>query len=328
LPEEIEVGDWIGLTVAAPILVVDSLTVGGMLVERSIGRFPDGSGRTRVLSEATPGQPNRWEEPLTVVATPEEEIYYAGEEVRVDLWVTNRWRDTIAVDLEVEVVCPGGVWCLEAPIDTVSIPVLAAGDSAFASFEDSIPELMAPENEGRYDIVFTPVESKGQPLEPGVATIYVLGESFGTAMINEFCASNQSVVADEDGEFEDWVEIVNAADSTISTANLYLSDDAEDEPFKWALPSLDLEPSEHLLIWLDNEPTEGPLHASFKLDREGEEIGLIQETADSVLVLDRIPFGYQEKDWSYGRYPDSARNWELFGWPTPAATNLDPVLRY
>ncbi|MAE70633.1 MAG: hypothetical protein CME06_09210 [Gemmatimonadetes bacterium] len=83
-----------------------------------------------------------------------------------------------------------------------------------------------------------------------------------------------------------------------------------------------------MLIWLDDEPTEGPWHAPFKLDRDGEELSLVRDAADSIVVLDWIPLGYQDSDWSFGRYPDAAPSWELFDTPTPAATNADPVLRY
>ncbi|MAE70635.1 MAG: hypothetical protein CME06_09220 [Gemmatimonadetes bacterium] len=331
LPERLERGSWVGLTVATPedTFVVDSLRVFGSPGDPSIGRFPDGYGRVRVLLEETLGSPNLWSDPVTVVPTTVKEIFDEGEDVWVDLLVVNNWRSSINVDLEVDVVGPGGVWWFDEPVDIVPIQRLAAGDSVTKSWRGKIPVNFLPENAGRYDLVFTPIERRAGPrMASGTATIYALGDPLGSLLINEFCASNSSIIADEQGEFEDWIEIVNPADSVISTANLYLSDDLDDDPFEWALPLLDMSPGEHLLIWLDNEPAEGLLHATFKLDRDGEEIGFVRSVADSAVVLERIPFSYQDGDWSFGRYPDSAPNWELFDTPTPAATNAGPVLRY
>ncbi len=330
LPEHLEPGDWIGLTLVTmgDSLILDSLTVITEPSEVSIGRVPDGCGRLRILPEKTLGLPNRWEDPLTAVATADQEVYDEGERVSIDLLVTSHWRQNIDVDLEVEVVGPGGIWWFDGPIDLIPLPSLSLGDTVTTTWRERLPRHLFPENEGRFDLVFTPVNPQGQRLAPAVATIYALGDPIGSLVINELCASNTSIIADQEGEFEDWVEIVNAADSVLSTANLYLSDDVDDDALEWAFPTIDLDPGERLLIWLDDEPDEGPLHAPFKLDRDGEELGLVRDAADSIIVLDRIPFGYQESDWSFGRYPDAAPNWELFDAPSPARTNVDPVLRY
>ncbi len=41
-------------------------------------------------------------------------------------------------------------------------------------------------------------------------------------LLNELLASNDSVVRDPQGDFEDWVELVNMSDAAFDTAGMYL----------------------------------------------------------------------------------------------------------
>jgi hypothetical protein len=84
------------------------------------------------------------------------------------------------------------------------------------------------------------------------------------------------------GEFvalndDDWIEIYNYGDNATDICGVYLMDDLF-QPTKWWIP--DNVPSittvagnSFLLIWADDKTSEGSLHASFKLDASGEEIG-------------------------------------------------------
>ena len=49
-------------------------------------------------------------------------------------------------------------------------------------------------------------------------------------------ASNTATVADQDGEFDDWIELYNNSSQTVSLDNLYLSDDATDL-LAWQFPT-------------------------------------------------------------------------------------------
>lgn len=46
-------------------------------------------------------------------------------------------------------------------------------------------------------------------------------------LINEFLASNQTINADEDGDFEDWIELYNNGDEAVNLEGFGLSDDDE-----------------------------------------------------------------------------------------------------
>ena len=47
-------------------------------------------------------------------------------------------------------------------------------------------------------------------------------------VINEFMASNQSSIVDEDGDSSDWLELFNANTEAISLSGHYLTDDVDD----------------------------------------------------------------------------------------------------
>ncbi len=138
--------------------------------------------------------------------------------------------------------------------------------------------------------------------------------------INEFMASNSSTIADEEGEYDDWIELYNAGTNDVSLGNLYLSDDF-DEPFQWQLPDIVLPPKAFLLIWADDQTNQGELHANFKLSKGGEEIHLGMGQLGAYASVDAIVYGQQEEDISYGRITDAALNWKFFQVPTPDASN-------
>jgi len=142
-------------------------------------------------------------------------------------------------------------------------------------------------------------------------------------VINEFMASNNSCIQDLCNDYDDWIEIYNASGDAIDIGGMYFTDDLS-KPTRWQVPdnnpSATTIPSHgYLLIWADNEPNEGTLHANFKLSAGGEQIGLFE--TDGSTLIDSISFGTQTTDISYGRYPDANDNWIFMGVPTPEEEN-------
>ncbi len=74
------------------------------------------------------------------------------------------------------------------------------------------------------------------------------GEILAQVLINEAGNRNASQIADEEGKYEDWIELYNAGTDTVDLYNYALSDDIAD-PLKWTLPHIQLPPSEFLLIF-------------------------------------------------------------------------------
>lgn len=134
--------------------------------------------------------------------------------------------------------------------------------------------------------------------------------------INEFMASNQSTIADEKNQYDDWVELYNGEDTTINMNLFYLTDDFSKRN-KWQFPSVTIPPNGFILIWCDNDSSQGILHANFKLSASGEQLGLFSKSFE---VIDSITYGAQKTDTSYGRFPDGSNNWKFMN-PTPRNPN-------
>lgn len=143
-------------------------------------------------------------------------------------------------------------------------------------------------------------------------------------LINEFMADNQSIIMDEYGGFDDWIELYNAGDSPVDLAGKYFTDDL-DQPDKFQIAGLSpqlttISAGGFLLLWADNEPEQGVLHLGFKLSMEMEQIGLYM--TDGITVIDTLSFGEQSADHSYGRYPDGDTSWTSAVIPTPGYSNM------
>src|SRR5678815_5853517 len=70
--------------------------------------------------------------------------------------------------------------------------------------------------------------------------------------INEFMASNSSVLADEDGDFSDWLELYNAGATTVDLDGAYLTDNAN-LPTKWRIPAVALDAGGFLVIFASSK---------------------------------------------------------------------------
>jgi hypothetical protein len=137
-------------------------------------------------------------------------------------------------------------------------------------------------------------------------------------------ASNNSASGFHDpaGDYDDWIEIYNFSDIPFDLAGMYLSDNPDD-PTKWRFPSgypsqTTVPAGGFVIIWADDESSEGPLHTNFKLSADGEYI-LLSDANEN--LIDSITFGPQTANISYGRYPDGPHDWRFMGVPTPGAHN-------
>jgi hypothetical protein len=139
--------------------------------------------------------------------------------------------------------------------------------------------------------------------------------------INEFMASNTTTIADEAGEFDDWFEVYNGDDEAVWLGDKYLTDNLNNVN-KWQMPDTLLEPGDFILFWADEDQEQGPTHTNFKLDADGEEIGIFDSESTGFFRLDSILYGAQQTDISYGRKPDGASSWAYFTNTTPGFSNI------
>lgn len=144
-----------------------------------------------------------------------------------------------------------------------------------------------------------------------------------SVLVHEVLARNDKGLRDGAGDRDDWIELFNPTLATVDLSGMYLSDSSA-EPTKWMFPQGTTIPAGgRLLLWADEESSEGKLHTSFKLSGDGEEVALVDR--DGKTLLDLVVFGPQSKDTSFGQLFDRSSVHVALLDPTPGSRNeLDP----
>lgn len=138
-------------------------------------------------------------------------------------------------------------------------------------------------------------------------------------VINEFLAVNTVTLADNTGEFEDWIELHNTATSAVDLGGWTIADGGNSFTFA---PGTTISSDEYLVMWASGDITRsaaGFLHLPFKLSGDGESLTL----RDSAGVLSEpswaTSYPAQIADASYGIA--SGGQIRYFATPTPGAAN-------
>jgi len=152
-------------------------------------------------------------------------------------------------------------------------------------------------------------------------TIEINSTNDGDLVINEFLASNDTIIPDQDGEYDDWVELYNNSNEDISLNGYFLSDDLTNLS-KWQFPDTTIFVHDYLIIWTDNDEEQEGLHTSFKLSASGESVVLSNPELE---IIDEITFGPQTTDISSGRYPNGIGDF-IEMTPSFNAENLDGIV--
>lgn len=88
-------------------------------------------------------------------------------------------------------------------------------------------------------------------------TVFFFHTSKAQLLINEISNKNSGQIADENNSFEDWIELYNPSASAIDLAGYYLSDDSLNFE-KWAFPSYQMLPGNHLIVFASSKDRTAP----------------------------------------------------------------------
>ena len=177
---------------------------------------------------------------------------------------------------------------------------------------DPVIQLSESDNNINLTANFTPLteaERKAQGLTP--------------VRINEVSADD-GVYVNDYFKRNDWVELYNTTDQPIDVEGMFLTDNP-DKPKKYQISKGESQASTiipahgYLVIWCDKLEPQSQLHASFKLDNEGDELQLM--AADGSWT-DRLVYTAHESDQTVGRYPDGSNQVYVMNIPTIAKTNI------
>jgi len=137
--------------------------------------------------------------------------------------------------------------------------------------------------------------------------------------INEFMALNQKTLADEDGDFSDWIEVYNPSETAVNLLGWALTDNIS-QPFKWLFPNVTLPAGDYLMVFASskNRNIAGKeLHTNFNLSGGGEYLAL--RNPMGVVSTEFNPsFPVQQTDFSFGFYNGE---YIAFSVPTPGKEN-------
>ena len=143
--------------------------------------------------------------------------------------------------------------------------------------------------------------------------------SGGDILINELLPVNTTIVADQNGEYDDWIELVNLSSSGKDISGYFLSDN-KDHFSKWQFPSGTAIPGKgYLIIWADDDSAQVGLHANFKLSSLGEEVLLSKPDGT---LLDKVIYPGQDLELSFSRNPDGTG---AFKWQTPTFNSSNNI---
>jgi hypothetical protein len=144
-----------------------------------------------------------------------------------------------------------------------------------------------------------------------------LTSAAGDVVINEVMAANTNGATDENNQYEDWIELYNKGNNAVNISGYFVTDNP-DNLDKWDIPTgTILLPGEYLILWCDEDSSEGVFHTNFKLSKSGEALMLL---TPSLALADSVTFGQQQDNMGYARRPNGTGSFVIQA-PTYKANN-------
>jgi hypothetical protein len=143
-------------------------------------------------------------------------------------------------------------------------------------------------------------------------------------VINEYSCSNLNQYIDNNGEYEDWIELYNTSASSVNLAGFYLSDDSLNNT-KWPIPSgITIAANGYLRFWASGRDmvTGTNYHTNFKLTQTKSNNEFITFSDPSGIIIDQKEITQRTQiGHSIGRTTNGASTWDIFTNPTPNSNN-------
>src|SRR5690606_23347695 len=147
-------------------------------------------------------------------------------------------------------------------------------------------------------------------------------------VLSEILARNSDDLADEDGDHEDWIELQNLGSESVDLEGWALSDDPDLED-RWLFPAVTRPPGDYLIVFASGKDRRAPgdeLHASFRLDGDGEFVALLRpdgSIADS--FAPSFPRQLTDISWGRAEVPGVGVRYVYFEDPSPGAPSSGPT---
>lgn len=141
--------------------------------------------------------------------------------------------------------------------------------------------------------------------------------------INEFSAANFSDVTDNHSNYEDWIELYNQGGTSVDLAGYYLSDRIS-SPTKWQIPAgITIPAGGFLRFWCSGrDAIEGAsYHTNFKITQTNDPEAVVFADPSGTIIDQNTIETHNQKNHSWGRYPDGGAIWCVYTDPTPNASN-------
>jgi len=150
-------------------------------------------------------------------------------------------------------------------------------------------------------------------------TVALTPALFSQVAITEFMASGNIVIADEDGDYPDWVEIHNAGTNAVNLNGWFLTDTATNLT-RWRFPSTNLVANGNIVVFASGKDRTSPrLHANFSLNADGEYLALVMPDGVTIASQFTPQFPQQYSGYSYGVFQGT--NY-YFATPSPRTNNV------
>ncbi|MBK7104658.1 MAG: CotH kinase family protein [Ignavibacteriae bacterium] len=154
--------------------------------------------------------------------------------------------------------------------------------------------------------------------EDGIEIISA-GENTNEVFLSELMSSNSQTIQDNFSEYEDWIEIYNPQDTVVNLSGKYLTDKI-DNLTKWQFPeNFVIQPKKNLLIWCDEDSSQGINHTNFKLSADGEFAAIVNN--DGITIIDSVTFPTLNDDQTFARENNSG-DWFVNFSATPGESNI------